>query len=182
MHNSHKNKLGFTIIEVVLVLAIAGLIFLMVFIALPALQRSQRNTEYRNRVSMMITMLDRYKANNRGRYPESTGSDGIRVGNTSTNADHGFYSYVQNSGMSDGTFVKVIPVIRSFTLPDYGILLTSPATGDVHYGRVVAIINGECDSPSGGQNGFSFTHSVGKTSVFTLLEEGEYGTVYCQVI
>ena len=38
-----KNKKGFTIIEVVLVLAIAGLIFLMVFIALPALQRSQRN-------------------------------------------------------------------------------------------------------------------------------------------
>ena len=37
------NKKGFTIIEVVLVLAIAGLIFAMVFIALPALQRSQRD-------------------------------------------------------------------------------------------------------------------------------------------
>ena len=36
---------GFTIIEVVLVLAIAGLIFLMVFVALPALQRSQRDTQ-----------------------------------------------------------------------------------------------------------------------------------------
>jgi prepilin-type N-terminal cleavage/methylation domain-containing protein len=35
---------GFTIIEVVLVLAIAGLIFLIVFLALPALQRSQRDT------------------------------------------------------------------------------------------------------------------------------------------
>ncbi|MCL2869540.1 prepilin-type N-terminal cleavage/methylation domain-containing protein, partial [Candidatus Saccharibacteria bacterium] len=40
--NKHfKTRQGFTIIEVVLVLAIAGLIFLMVFIALPALQRSQ---------------------------------------------------------------------------------------------------------------------------------------------
>ena len=38
---------GFTIIEVVLVLAIAGLIFLMVFIALPTLQRSQRDTQRR---------------------------------------------------------------------------------------------------------------------------------------
>jgi hypothetical protein cdiviTM7_02704 len=37
-------KNGFTIIEVVLVLAVAGLIFLMVFLALPALQRSQRDT------------------------------------------------------------------------------------------------------------------------------------------
>ena len=42
--NNQTNK-GFTIIEVVLVLAIAGLIFLMVFIALPALQRNQRDTQ-----------------------------------------------------------------------------------------------------------------------------------------
>ena len=34
-----RRKNGFTIIEVVLVLAIGGLIFLMVFIALPALQQ-----------------------------------------------------------------------------------------------------------------------------------------------
>jgi prepilin-type N-terminal cleavage/methylation domain-containing protein len=46
MHkNERKLKTGFTIIEVVLVLAIAGLIFLMIFIALPALQRSQRDTQ-----------------------------------------------------------------------------------------------------------------------------------------
>ena len=38
-----SNTKGLTIIEVVLVLAIAGLIFLMVFIALPALQRNQRD-------------------------------------------------------------------------------------------------------------------------------------------
>ena len=42
--NNQTNK-GFTIIEVALVLAIAGLIFLMVFIALPALQRNQRDTQ-----------------------------------------------------------------------------------------------------------------------------------------
>ena len=38
--NKYNLNPGFTIIEVVLVLAIAGLIFLMVFIALPAIQRS----------------------------------------------------------------------------------------------------------------------------------------------
>ena len=42
------NKKGFTIIEVVLVLAIAGLIFAMVFIALPALQRSQHDQSRKN--------------------------------------------------------------------------------------------------------------------------------------
>ena len=50
-----KNKKGFTIIEVVLVLAIAGLIFLMVFIALPALQRSQRNTQREDDIARFLT-------------------------------------------------------------------------------------------------------------------------------
>ena len=46
LKNDHqtKFKLAFTIIEVVLISSITGLIFLMVFIALPALQRSQRDT------------------------------------------------------------------------------------------------------------------------------------------
>ena len=44
---------AFTIIEVVLVLAIAGLIFLMVFIALPALQRNQRDTQRKNDMSRL---------------------------------------------------------------------------------------------------------------------------------
>lgn len=62
-----KHKQGFTIIEVVLVLAIAGLIFLMVFIALPALQRSQRNTQRRDDYSMLVTAVNSYMASNNGK-------------------------------------------------------------------------------------------------------------------
>ena len=51
MRPNEGTRGGFTIIEVVLVLAIAGLIFLMVFIAFPALQRSQRDTQRRNDLS-----------------------------------------------------------------------------------------------------------------------------------
>lgn len=60
---------GFTIIEVVLVLAIAGLIFLMVFIALPTLQRSQRDTQRRNDLARISTQLSQYQTNNNGRLP-----------------------------------------------------------------------------------------------------------------
>jgi prepilin-type N-terminal cleavage/methylation domain-containing protein len=66
-----QNKKGFTIIEVVLVLAIAGLIFLMVFIALPALQRSQRDTQRKNDLSRIVTQLTSYSSNNRGQIPAS---------------------------------------------------------------------------------------------------------------
>ena len=62
------NKKGFTIIEVVLVLAIAGLIFLMVFIALPALQRSQRNTRRRQDMARILSAFTDYQAAN-GRMP-----------------------------------------------------------------------------------------------------------------
>lgn len=64
-----KNKKGFTIIEVVLVLAIAGLIFLMVFIALPALQRSQRNTQREDDLSRLLTAANDYQTNNNGKTP-----------------------------------------------------------------------------------------------------------------
>ena len=72
MVNNTKSKKGFTIIEVVLVLAIAGLIFLMVFIALPALQRSQRNTQRRDDYSMLSTAVTNYISNNGGRLSRIT--------------------------------------------------------------------------------------------------------------
>ena len=64
-----RNKKGFTIIEVVLVLAIAGLIFLMVFIALPALQRSQRNTQRRSDMSRIMAAVEDYQTNNNNKNP-----------------------------------------------------------------------------------------------------------------
>ena len=67
MKENINNKRGFTIIEVVLVLAIAGLIFLMVFIALPALQRSQRNTQRRDDYSMLVTAVNSYMSSNNGK-------------------------------------------------------------------------------------------------------------------
>lgn len=59
-----NSKKGFTIIEVVLVLAIAGLIFLMVFVALPNLQRTQRDTQRRNDLDRLSTSLTQYITNN----------------------------------------------------------------------------------------------------------------------
>lgn len=68
MSIQQKEK-GFTIIEVVLVLAIAGLIFMMVFIALPSLQRSQRDTQRKQDLSRVMTAITSYSSNNRGNVP-----------------------------------------------------------------------------------------------------------------
>ncbi|MBS7346539.1 MAG: type II secretion system protein [Candidatus Sacchiramonaceae bacterium] len=74
-----NKKYGFTIIEVVLVLAISGLIFLMVFIALPALQRNQRDTQRKNDMATLQAALNNYKSNNRGTLPLSEGGDSLRA-------------------------------------------------------------------------------------------------------
>ena len=76
-----NSKRGFTIIEVVLVLAIAGLIFMMVFLALPALQRSQRDTQRRDQMSSIVSQLQQYQSNNRGKVP----TDEDTLGNFVTN-------------------------------------------------------------------------------------------------
>lgn len=73
-------KGGFTIIEVVLVLAIAGLIFLMVFIALPALQRSQRDTQRRNDIANLASSITRYQTNNNGKLPSNGRIDAVEDG------------------------------------------------------------------------------------------------------
>lgn len=74
VRKNNKVKKGFTIIEVVLVLAIAGLIFLMVFIALPALQRSQRNTQRRDDYSMLVTAINNYLSSNNGKINNLVGT------------------------------------------------------------------------------------------------------------
>lgn len=71
MVTQQKNK-GFTIIEVVLVLAIAGLIFLMVFIALPAMQRGQRDQARKTDVNLVATAVSNYTGSNRGKWPTET--------------------------------------------------------------------------------------------------------------
>lgn len=68
---TNNSRKGFTIIEVVLVLAIAGLIFLMVFVALPALQRSQRDQARKTDVSAVASAVTSFTSNNRGTFPDT---------------------------------------------------------------------------------------------------------------
>ena len=65
MSRQQLKEKGFTIIEVVLVLAIAALIFLMVFIALPALQRTQRDDARKKDVSIVASAIQSWQGNNR---------------------------------------------------------------------------------------------------------------------
>ena len=72
MFKQNKNfKHGFTIIEVVLVLAVAALIFLMVFVAVPAMRIMQRDTARANDVNRVTTQLNSYQSNKNGKIPST---------------------------------------------------------------------------------------------------------------
>ena len=95
--NRYKN--GFTMLEVVLVLAIAGLIFLMIFLALPALQRTERDSERKEDIVRLLDNIKKYQTKNRGALPElpEGGSsivvdwDAIKTSEPSKTSWAGFY-------------------------------------------------------------------------------------------
>lgn len=62
---------GFTIIEVMIVLAIAGLMLLLVFLAVPALQRTERNRERKQAVGFVVSEMERFYGDH-GHYPLSS--------------------------------------------------------------------------------------------------------------
>ena len=70
--NISKNNSGFTIIEVLIVLAIAGLIMLVVLLAVPGLQRTQANTAAKTDATHIAAALTSYTSNDNGVLPTAT--------------------------------------------------------------------------------------------------------------
>mgnify|MGYP000849802531 CR=1 FL=1 len=112
MSKAELKQKGFTIIEVVLVLAIAALIFLMVFIALPALQRNQRDQARKTFQSKVASAVTTYQSNKRGELP-TTGKDlssyydGVAATAGKKNSDNSFTA-IANDGYADNQyFVRI---------------------------------------------------------------------------
>lgn len=81
-----ESERGFTIIEVMIVLAIAGLILLIVFLAIPALQRNSRNTSKKSDASKVMGALGEHVSNNNGNAPVAADVANIQ---TSANLSQG---------------------------------------------------------------------------------------------
>ena len=92
---------GFTIIEVLIVLAIAGLIMVVVFLAVPNLQRSQRNNARKSDANNMLQNLSEYIGNANGSLPASC--------STLSACSWITYKPAQLTGVSYGTTVPASP-------------------------------------------------------------------------
>ena len=101
MKKGEFNFKGFTIIEVSLVLAIAGLIFLMIFIALPALQRQQRDTARKEDITAFISAVKKFQTNNRGALPAGEGTFERATGSGDSTGWSGFLRDYMSGGFED---------------------------------------------------------------------------------
>ncbi len=140
-----KSKKGFTIIEVVLVLAIAGLIFLMVFVALPALQRSQRDTQRRDDMARFLSQLNQYQANNNGKVPETKAkytefiNNYLQVRTSKNDASTAQDSFTDPSGTD-----YIIAAVTTCSDADNGCPQKSKAE-DYKDGKINVYTNATCD-------------------------------------
>lgn len=135
-----KDKNGFTIIEVSLVLAIAGLIFLMIFIALPALQRSQRDTQRKDDIMSLIANIKKFQQNNRGALPTETGTAGTTwndfqakyLGSNFVDPSGGDYKLEINESCKSECDTNLISSIQNSSFPygDFSIVIFLQATCD----------------------------------------------------
>ncbi len=131
---------GFTIIEVLIVLAVAGLIMVVVFLAVPALQRSGRNNGLNTSANNVLSAVGTYMSNNGGTTPAATTNP--------TSAVSGGTVTIGATGSNQET-IKVDGGVTNFGIitSATGAITTSNAVGTI---QVVAGTAAQCNSTVNG--------------------------------
>ena len=104
-----NNKKGFTLIEVVLVLAIGGLIFLLAFIAFQQASKGRRDTQRRSDAATLVGQIQNYKGD-KNKIPTAATSGTDSFGEFLT-------TYMEGSNFKD-------PTGTSYTIWTTGNLVT----------------------------------------------------------
>ena len=114
-----KSK-GFTIIEVLIVLAIAGLIMVVVFLAVPALQRNARNNALSTDANNLLSGVSTFVSNNNGTLPTGPGTAA---------APNSSYVSITGATGTNSEQVKVGTGIATFVVGGTAMTTTSIAGG-----------------------------------------------------
>lgn len=150
-----KSQKGFTIIEVALVLAIGALIFLVVFLAVPALQRNQRNDARHRDVSNIVTAVTSWAANN----TQTNLADAVTSATQNqVNPDSGqgdpntqLGKYLDSvSSNTEEVFVTSYDDIGNPTdITNEYSLFTNDGTADGNPTRITIVVGAQCDGTAG---------------------------------
>jgi prepilin-type N-terminal cleavage/methylation domain-containing protein len=151
-----SNK-GFTIIEVMIVLAIAALILLIVLLAVPALQRNSRNTAIKNDASAVVGGVSEFESNNDGASPKSgAGNSSCSTGSVSLSAG--------------ATTAPSLPKVQGST----GVTCTQTGAvtvSSVNPGNLVIVFGAKCpDTVAGNATNVTTVVSARSTAVVYIIE------------
>jgi prepilin-type N-terminal cleavage/methylation domain-containing protein len=101
-----KKQSGFTLIEIVIVLAIAALIMVIVFLAVAGAQRSQRDTAAKEAAARLLAATNQFASNNSGAFPANatqvatlTAANGYNV-----NVNGATVTFANTNPTAPGTF------------------------------------------------------------------------------
>lgn len=173
--NTTTKQEGFSIIEVVLVLAIAGLIFLMVFIALPALQRSQRDSSRQQEVGTVVSAIGTYGSSNNGRVPSGTNaakSIGAIINGKTASADDA-------NVLDSGSNIQVRSYANTATVnADADAAIDNDTV--VGLEEIVVITGAKCPSEMGAS--ISLERGTSRQAAVVAIQEsgGAKGSLYCR--
>lgn len=180
-------KKGFTIIEVVLVLAIGGLILMMAIVVFPRLQAASNDTQRKEDIDLLQTQLVQYQSNNRGALPNTTGYEVTQESIVSnTNKWDKFYN---NYLLADnGTFadpdgtpynLNVVPCgdAGKGEACDTGSKFGNDINFEDQEHYITIVINAYCGEPDA-DNDTTALKSTGNRN-FALLYRLESNDVYC---
>lgn len=170
--NSFTKQKGFSIIEVVLVLAIAGLIFLMVFIALPALQRSQRDSARQQEVGAVVGAIGTYGQSNNGRLPTTAAQVGTVINGKSASA-------ADANVLDSGAQIQIRAFSTTPTLTaDAGAAVNVDTT--VGLEEIVIVTGAKCPDTSGSQ--VTLVRGTTRQASVVAIQEsgGASGSLYCR--
>lgn len=135
---NRKSSEGFTIIEVMIVLAIAGLIMLIVFLAVPALQRNSRNTQRKSDASHLMGLVSEYMSNHNGQVPTGFSYNATPPAGTVGLANENFSAFSFSAASLPS--ITTVDATHSYNAPTAAL-----DTGYVYYG-----VNCNNNSPAAG--------------------------------
>lgn len=151
--NKLNNK-GFTIVETLIVLAIAAVILIIVLLAVPALQRSSKNTSDHEAADDVSSAISDYESANSGSAPAYISSNGtagtLLVGASSSS------NTTYNIPSSDLVLQYAMPPAATSTTAAFKYSTTSTSNGStlaatgntISTGNVGVVVGGLCPSPA----------------------------------
>jgi prepilin-type N-terminal cleavage/methylation domain-containing protein len=122
---TNQQKAGFTLIEIVLVMAIAGLILVIVFLAVEGAQRSRRDQERKTDAGRMLAAAEQCVSSNQGNYNSCMGTG------ATVNTSLGFLS--PNEAPGGGTY-SATHTAAAVSTTKFGVFpsVTCPGDATVH--------------------------------------------------